>query len=113
MKFRWQIVFVFLLSIWSTIVIAQCDHKITVDVKSANNKGDIEVKLNNGDVNKCILYAYESGKKIKIAEKSGNLKSFHFKDLSVDRYYSVELSFKKEDDLLCSAWVSELIQIKE
>ena len=110
MKFRWLIFFIFLLSISSTIVIAQCDQKITVDAKSTNDKGEIEVKLNNADVNKCILYAYETGEKIKIAEKSGNFKLFHFKDLSVNRYYSVELSFKKEDDLLCSSWISELIQ---
>ena len=50
---------------------------------------------------------------MKEAEVSGSSNSVRFDNLAANRYYSLEFIFRNTDDLLCSAWVSELIQISE
>ena len=113
MKFGKLILLAIVLSFWNIAASAQCDRTIKVSFKSVKNEGEIDVRLSNAESYKCILYAYEFGEKIKVSEISGNSSLVQFKNLPLARFYTVEFSFKKQDELLCSTWVSDLIQIKE
>lgn len=90
---------------------AQCSYSIEVSNGTTDGKGYLNAKIENATPYEYVLYAYEDGNKLEVSRKSGKSVNVVFSDLLLNRYYKLEISFDKKEDLLCSSWVSELINL--
>lgn len=92
---------------------AQCSYSIEVSNGIIDGKGYLNAKIENSTPYKCVLYAYEDGNKFEVSRKSSKSDNVGFGDLLLNRYYKLEITFDKKDDLLCFSWVSELINFND
>lgn len=93
--------------------LAQCEQKIEITTEVLGDTGKVTVRLGSVENYYCVLYAYEEGKKNKIADNTGSGRLIEFEKLEQKVYYKIEITFNERKERLCQSWISEVIQINK